>query len=84
MDELVEFVRMLRRLRRDESGVAMMLTLAVVLVLYVLCAGVYAIGDTIREKIEMQNACDSAAYSFRILHCRSSLHFASPSGSWKP
>ena len=67
MDELVEFVRMLRRLRRDESGVAMMLTLAVVLVLYVLCAGVYAIGDTIREKIEMQNACDSAAYSAAVV-----------------
>ena len=67
MDVLTEFVRALRRLRRDESGVAMMLTLAVMLVLYVLCSGVYAIGETIREKIEMQNACDSAAYSAAVV-----------------
>ena len=67
MDVLTEFVRTLRRLRRDESGVAMMLTLAVVLVLYILCSGVYAIGETIREKIEMQNACDAAAYSAAVV-----------------
>lgn len=56
----------LRRLRREESGVALMLTLSVFLLLYVVCAGVYAIGETVRQKIELQNACDSAAYSAAV------------------
>lgn len=54
------------RLRREESGVALMLTLSVFLLLYVVCAGVYSIGETVRQKIELQNACDSAAYSAAV------------------
>jgi len=57
----------LSRLHREESGVALMLTLSVVLLLYVLCAGVYAVGETVRQKIEMQNACDTAAYSAALV-----------------
>lgn len=57
----------MNRLRREESGVALMLTLSVVLLLYVLCAGVYAVGETARQKIEMQNACDAAAYSAALV-----------------
>ena len=60
---LREARREFARLGRDESGVALMLTLGVILVLYVLCAGVYSIGETVRQKIELQNICDSAAYS---------------------
>lgn len=56
-----------RRLRKEESGVALMLTLSVFLLLYVVCAGVYSIGETVRQKIEIQNACDSAAYSAALV-----------------
>lgn len=57
----------LRRLARDDSGVALMLTLAVFLLLYILCCGVYATGELIRQKIEIQNACDAAAYSAAVV-----------------
>lgn len=56
-----------RRLAREESGVALMLTLAVFLLLYVLCCGVYATGETVRQRIEVQNACDAAAYSAAVV-----------------
>ena len=56
-----------RRLYLEESGVALMLTLSVILLLYVLCAGVYAYGETARQKMELQNACDSAAYSAAVV-----------------
>lgn len=56
-----------RRLVREESGVALMLTLAVFLLLYVLCCGVYATGETVRQRIEVQNACDAAAYSAAVV-----------------
>lgn len=57
----------IERLRREESGVALMLTLSVFLLLYVVCAGVYSIGETVRQKIELQNACDNAAYSAAVV-----------------
>lgn len=50
-------------LRRDERGYAVMATLAIFLFLFVLCAAVYAVGETIHERIKIQNACDAAAYS---------------------
>lgn len=56
----------MRRLKHEESGVALMLTLSVFLLLYVVCAGVYSIGETVRQKTELQNACDSAAYSAAV------------------
>ena len=56
-----------RRLRREESGVALMLTLSIFMLLYVVCAGVYSIGETVRQKVELQNACDSAAYSVAVV-----------------
>ena len=55
------------RLRRDESGVALMLTLSVFMLLYVVCAGIYSIGETARQKVELQNACDNAAYSVAVV-----------------
>ena len=51
-----------KSLPRDENGAAMMITLAVVLFLYLLCSSSYAIGMTINEKIQLQNAADAAAY----------------------
>ena len=40
-----------KRLRREESGVALMLTLSIFMLLYVVCAGVYSIGETVRQKV---------------------------------
>ena len=62
-----ELFRTAKSLMKEESGVALMLTLSVFLLLYVACAGVYAIGETVRQKIELQNACDSAAYSAAVV-----------------
>lgn len=64
---LNELKKNIVRLKRDESGVALMLTMSVILLLYVLCSGVYAVGETVREKIELQEACDSAAYSAAVV-----------------
>ena len=55
------------RLRQEESGVALMMTLSIFMLLFVLCAGVYSIGETVRQKVELQNACDSAAYSTALV-----------------
>ncbi len=52
-----------RRLAREESGVALMMTLAVFLLLYVLCCGVFATAEIIHQRMQLQNACDAAAYS---------------------
>ena len=54
-------------LRRDEHGYAVMATLAIFLFLFVLCAAVYAVGETIHERIKIQNACDAAAYSAAVV-----------------
>lgn len=50
-------------LAEDDCGSALAVTLAVFLFLFLLCAGSYVVGETIQEKIELQNACDAAAYS---------------------
>lgn len=55
------------RLGRDESGVAMVVTLAVFMLMYVMCMGVYAVGTTVREKIQLQNAADAASYSAAVI-----------------
>lgn len=54
-------------LRRDERGYAIMATLAIFLFLFTLVAAVYAVGETIHERIKMQNACDNAAYSAAVV-----------------
>ena len=51
------------RLGREAEGVALVFTLGVFLFLYVLCCGVYSVGEQLRQKMELQNACDAAAYS---------------------
>jgi hypothetical protein len=56
-----------RRLAREESGMALLMTLGFFLMLYILCCGVYATGETIRQRIELQNACDAAAYSAAVV-----------------
>ena len=48
---------------RDESGVALAYTLTVSLIIFLFGFAVYAVGETVRERIELQNAADAAAYS---------------------
>ena len=52
-----------RELIGDESGVAFALTVTVAIVIFLFGFSVYAIGETVRERIELQNAADAAAYS---------------------
>lgn len=56
-----------KRLVRDDSGAALLLTLAVFLLLFILLCGVFSVGQTIRQKVELQNACDAAAYSAAVV-----------------
>ncbi|MCL1887865.1 MAG: pilus assembly protein TadG-related protein, partial [Kiritimatiellaeota bacterium] len=55
------------RLAREEDGVALMLTLGIFLFLFVTCCAVYATGETVRQKVELQNAADAAAYSAAVV-----------------
>lgn len=55
------------RLVREERGAALAFTIAVFLFLFVLCLSVYSVGETIRRKTELQNACDAAAYSAAVV-----------------
>lgn len=55
------------RLGRDESGAAFLVTLALFMFMFLLCSGVYTIGDMVRQRIELQNAADAAAYSAAVI-----------------
>ena len=59
--------RCLLSLRRDDEGFVVMATLSIFLLLFVLCASIYAVGETARQKIRIQNACDAAAYSAAVV-----------------
>ena len=54
-------------LRRDNDGFVVMFTLALFLLLFVFCASVYAVAETIHQRIRLQNACDAAAYSAAVV-----------------
>lgn len=54
-------------LGRGEDGVALMMTLATFMFMYVMCMGVYAVGTAVREKMQLQNAADAAAYSAAVV-----------------
>lgn len=60
------FGNRLSALRRDE-GFVVMSTLAIFLFIFILCAFVYAVGETIHQRIKIQNACDAAAYSAAVV-----------------
>lgn len=51
------------RLWRDESGVVLAMTVVVFLTLFLIACSVYAVGETVRQRIEVQNAADAGAYS---------------------
>lgn len=55
------------RLGRDEDGAALVVTLAVFMFMWLVCAGVFAIGTAVKTRIHLQNACDAAAYSAAVV-----------------
>jgi hypothetical protein len=55
------------RLGKEESGAAFLVTLAVFMFMFLLCSGVYTIGDMVRQRIELQNAADAASYSAAVI-----------------
>lgn len=57
----------LRNLFCGDDGAALVITLGVFFFMYIFCAGVYAIGFAVKEKIHLQNACDAAAYSAAVV-----------------
>lgn len=56
-------IAVFKRLWNDDSGVVLALTVIVLLPLFLLASSVYAVGENIRRRIELQNAVDAAAYS---------------------
>ena len=62
-----QMVERLKSLFRNDEGFVMMATLSIFLFLFVLCASIYAVVDTVNEKIKLQNACDAAAYSAAVV-----------------
>lgn len=63
----VLLIRKLIGLGRDEDGAALVITLALLMFMYVTCAGVLAIGQSVKDRIHLQNACDAAAYSAAVV-----------------
>ena len=61
------FANRSRELVHDKSGAALALTLAFVLPMYLTVIGIYGVGEMVRNKIELQNAADSAAYSAAVV-----------------
>ena len=57
----------LRNLIYDDSGVAMAYTIMAFLFFFMLCVSTYAMAENIRQKMELQNACDAAAYSGAVV-----------------
>lgn len=54
-------------IHKDCQGFVVMSTLAIFLFLFILCASIYAVGETIHQRIKIQNACDAAAYSAAVV-----------------
>lgn len=56
-----------RALATDSSGAVLALTLSFVLPIYLMVIGIYGVGEVVRNKIELQNAADAAAYSAAVV-----------------
>lgn len=54
-------------LGRDEDGAALVITLAIFFLMYLGCMGVYAVSMAVKERIQLQNAADAAAYSAAVV-----------------
>lgn len=55
------------RFVRDEDGAVLAMSVLVFLVLFVSSFSVYAVGESVRQRIEVQNAADAAAYSASVV-----------------
>ena len=56
-----------RDLAKGKSGAALAVTLAFVMPIYLVVIGIYGVGEFVRDKIELQNAADAAAYSAAVV-----------------
>ncbi len=52
-----------RRIFLDDDGVALAFGITFFLLVFLFGMAVYAVGETVRQRIELQNAADAAAYS---------------------
>ena len=52
-----------RRLAREEEGAVLAITVITFLMLFVMACSVYAIGETARQRVELQNLADATVYS---------------------
>lgn len=59
--------RKLRDLAHGEDGAALVTTLAMFFFMFVTVAALYSFGAAVRERIQLQNACDAAAYSAAVV-----------------
>jgi len=55
------------RLWKDESGVVLAFTVIVFLAMFMMACAVYAVGETVRQRVELQNGADAGAYSAAIV-----------------
>lgn len=51
----------------DESGVAMVMTMALMLFMVVIASAGFATGNMVTKRVELQNAADAAAYSAAVV-----------------
>jgi hypothetical protein len=61
------FIDRMRDLAVGTHGAALAISLAFIMPIYLLVIGVYGIGEVVRNKIELQNAADAAAYSAAVV-----------------
>lgn len=61
------FLKRCELLGKSSDGAALAITLAFMLPVCILFIGVYAVGELVRNKIELQNAADAAAYSAAVV-----------------
>lgn len=54
-------------LAKGNSGAALAITLSFVMPIYLMVIGIYGVGEVVRNKIEIQNAADAAAYSAAVV-----------------
>ncbi len=73
------------RLWKDESGVVLAVTVIVFLSLFMMASAVYSVGETVRQRIELQNAADAGAYSGAIVEadCLSRIAAVNRAMSWQ-
>ena len=57
----------LKRFWQQEDGVALAFGITFFLLVFLLGMSVYAVGETVRQRMELQNAADAAAYSGAVV-----------------